>query len=371
MIDGVRPGYLNPGRAGGDGSLEAAAAPFSPLMPRELRVDAVRREAMGVVSLSLVDPGGSVLTGWEPGAHLDLVLPSGLVRQYSLCGDPSDLSSYEVAVLRDEHGRGGSREVHDSGIVGRLLRVLGPKNHFPLVDAAGYLFLAGGIGITPIYAMAREASRRGVPWRLVYGGRSLSTMAFVDGLTRLSGGTVDLYDEDVRGYPDLSAEVRSVSAGTAVYCCGPEAMIEAATRVCAQHPSVGALHVERFSARSSQPAGKPPGTNRATIAEGPDQIPRAGQLQPIVSIEIEVELRRTGRTIRVPPDRSVLACIREVLPAVLSSCEEGICGTCETRVLDGVPEHRDQILTPEQQTAGEVMMICVSRAQTSRLVLDL
>lgn len=320
---------------------------------RSLLVRQVTWEAEGVISIRFVDPDGGELPPWSPGAHLDLKLPSGLVRQYSLWGDPADRRSYTVAVLRDDHGRGGSREFHDTQLVGRIIKMRGPRNHFDLVDAPSYLFLAGGIGITPILAMAREASRRGVPWRLVYGGRNRATMAFLSELESLGGGTVEVVAQDEKGILDLKTVLTGTPGDTAVYCCGPEGMIRAAEEHCTALLPAGALHVERFGAPKS-----------ATRAAVPALVDAA-------SGAFEVELRRMGAVLPVPSDRTLLDVIREAAPDVLFSCEEGFCGSCETRVLDGVPEHHDSILTPAEQEAGDTMMICVGRAKTPRLVLDL
>ena len=313
-----------------------------------LLLEEVRREAEGVVSLRLVHPDGKPLPEWAPGAHVDLLLPSGLVRQYSLCGDPGDLSGYRIGVLREADGRGGSREVHDTAMAGRELGVRGPRNHFPLVEAPGYLFLAGGIGITPILAMARDASRRGVPWRLVYGGRTRATMAFVDELCALPGGQVKLVPQDECGLPSPERVLDSVEGDVAVYCCGPEPMIRAVEEACARRLPAGALHVERFSASSA---------------------PRP--LVPETTGTFEVELARSGAVLPVLPDRTVLEVVREVLPDVPFSCEEGFCGACETAVLDGVPEHHDTILTDADRASNATMMICVGRSCSPRLVLDL
>lgn len=318
------------------------------LVGHPLLVEEVRREAEGIISLRLVHPDGKPLPEWAPGAHVDVLLPSGLVRQYSLCGDPGELSGYRIGVLREADGRGGSREIHDTALAGREIGVRGPRNHFPLVDSPRYLFLAGGIGITPILAMARDASRRGVPWRLVYGGRTRATMAFVDELCALPGGQVELMPQDECGLLPLKHILDTVETGTAVYACGPEPMIRAVEDACTGHLPAGALHVERFSA-SSVPRLSEPGAARS----------------------FEVELASSGVVLPVPPDRTVLEVVREVLPAVPYSCEEGFCGACETAVLDGVPEHHDTILTDADRASNATMMICVGRSRSPRLVLDL
>jgi ferredoxin-NADP reductase len=305
-------------------------------------------EAEDVLSLCLVDPNGVELPEWEPGAHLDVVLPSGLVRQYSLCGDPAERHSYTIAVLKEQAGRGGSREIHETPLVGRTLTARGPRNHFRLVDAPDYLFVAGGVGITPILAMVRQVSRSAANWRLVYGGRSRRSMAFTDELVRLGADRVELVPQDERGLLDVDAIVGAAGPPTAVYCCGPEGLIRAVEQRCAGVD----LHVERFTG----------GTATATPLVPAD---------PQTADSFEVELRRTGRTLTVPADRSILDVVREVAPDVLWSCEEGYCGTCETKVLEGTPEHRDTLLTEREREESETMMICVGRSRSPRLVLDL
>lgn len=313
-----------------------------------LTVVQVRLEAADVVSVVLARPDGSSLPSWEPGAHIDLTLPSGLIRQYSLCGDPADKTTYTVAVLRERQGRGGSAEIHDAALVGRTLTVRGPRNHFELEDADRYLFLAGGIGVTPILAMAREAHFRGRGWTLVYGGRTRASMAYVDALRDLGGDRVRVLPEDEFGRLPLADVIAGAGADTAIYACGPEGMLQAAMDACAVGGDPAALHLERFSAAPVDPAAS--ATERS---------------------EFEVELRRTGTTVLVPADRGLLEVVKEVVPEVDFSCEEGYCGYCETRVLEGTPEHHDQILSDAEREKGETMIICVGRSQSARLVLDL
>ncbi|GAA1786986.1 PDR/VanB family oxidoreductase [Planosporangium flavigriseum] len=322
---------------------------------RQLLVKTATWEADGVLSLRLVDPHGGELPAWEPGAHLDLVLPSGLVRQYSLCGRTDDRRAYTIAVLREVDGRGGSREVHETALVGKTVSVRGPRNRFPLEDAPRYLFLAGGIGITPILAMIREAEARGADWRLAYGGRSRSTMAFVDELVELGRGGVDGVDgvdrvdivaQDERGLLDLDALLEQAEPGTAVYCCGPEGLLAAAEQRCGDRGI--SLHLERFGA--------------------------SGAAEPVddsAEVSFEVELARSGCVVTVPPGCSILDAVRDVAPDVMTSCEEGFCGTCETKVLEGVPDHHDTILSAKERERGQTMMICVGRSKSPRLVLDL
>ncbi|MEV6235698.1 PDR/VanB family oxidoreductase [Lentzea sp. NPDC051838] len=296
--------------------------------------------ADGVVLLTLRHPDGEPLPAWTPGAHVDLVLTDGLIRQYSLCGSPDDTSVFQVAVLREPQGRGGSQHVHDVLVAGQRIEVRGPRNHFELVEAKRYLFIAGGIGITPILPMVAAAA--GKDWRLVYGGRTRSSMAFRDELERL--GNVELRPQDECGLLDLEELLGEPENGTAVYCCGPEGLLTAVEKQCAAWPE-GTLHIERFAPKTD-------------AGQGPRR-------------EFEVELAQTGTVLRVPAGQSVLEVVERAGVSVLSSCQEGTCGTCETIVLGGTPDHRDSVLTAQEQESGDAMMICVSRSRSPRLVLDL
>lgn len=324
-------------------STAPAGEPISDLLVRR-----VTWEADGIVSLDLVHPEGRELHPWEPGAHIDVILPSGLVRQYSLCGDTGEPRSYRIGVLLEKESRGGSREIHETALVGKLLKIRGPRNHFALVDAERYLFLAGGIGVTPMIPMLQEVERRAAPWSLVYGGRSRETMAFLDEILARKGGSCDIVPEIERGFPDLAGAISQASPGTAIYCCGPPGMISAVEQLCAGSTDPSALHIERFTA----PAGG------EAVDEGDNET-------------FEVELARSGKVLTVPADRSLLRVVLDEVPSVLYSCEEGYCGTCETKVLSGEPDHRDTVLTDSEKQAGDTMMICVGRSKSRRLVLDL
>ncbi|MDQ0990507.1 PDR/VanB family oxidoreductase [Streptomyces sp. V3I7] len=303
-----------------------------------LRITAHETVADGVVQLRLEGKG---LPRWQPGAHLDLVLPSGLVRQYSLCGDPGDTSSYTVATRLVEGGRGGSREVHDQLALGMRLEVRGPRNRFPLVEAPAYLFVAGGIGITPILPMLR-ALPEDAEWRLLYCGRTRASMPFLEEVGKLAGDRVTVVAEDEDGRPDLDGLFAdAVAEGTAVYCCGPEGLMDA---VEARLPEGAELHLERFAPRTAPGGGSG-------------------------DTEFTLELRRSGRTLTVPADSTALAAVRAELPGTLYSCEQGFCGTCRQRVLQGEVDHRDELLSDAER--ADSMLICVSRARGDRLVLDL
>ncbi len=307
-----------------------------------LEVTAREARAEGVVALTLSRPDGGRLPDWTPGAHIDLVLPNGLTRQYSLCGDRWDAHSYRIGVLREPAGRGGSAYVHDRLRPGDRVGVGGPRNNFPLVPSGRYLFVAGGIGITPLLPMIHQADLLGADWTLLYGGRRRASMAFTDELAAY-GDRVHLVPEDEHGLLDLASWLGTPRPGTKVYCCGPAPLLAAVESACRDWPPFS-LHVERFTAREQAPARDEP---------------------------FEVELRRTGTTVTVTPGISVLEAVRGAGVDVLSSCRQGTCGTCETGVLAGVPDHRDSILADHERAAGEVMFVCVSRSCTDRLVLDL
>jgi ferredoxin-NADP reductase len=316
----------------------------------DARLESRETVAEGVLRLTFTRPDGSEFEPWEPGAHVDLLLGPDLVRQYSLCGDPAERRVLRVAVLDVPGGRGGSRFVHERLAEGSTVRLRGPRNSFPFLPARRYVFVAGGIGITPLLPMVRAAHAAGADWRLVYGGRTRAAMAFGAGLARAHGDRVALLPQDEVGLLDLDTLPADPGEDTLVYCCGPEPLIAAVEARAAAWPS-GTLRVERFAPREADPA------------EGPGTGPGDGAF--------DVELAETGLTVRVPEDRSVLEAVEDAGVQVLSSCREGTCGTCETPVLDGVPDHRDSLLTDEERASGEMMMICVSRARTPRLVLEL
>ncbi|MFJ4904935.1 PDR/VanB family oxidoreductase [Streptomyces sp. NPDC093249] len=304
---------------------------------RRVRVARRTEPAEGVVELRLEGAG---LPAWRPGAHIDLVLPSGLVRPYSLCGDPADTAAYTVAtrlIEEERGGRGGSREVHERLHEGVEIEIRGPRNRFPLVAAPSYVFVAGGIGITPVLPMVRAAEAAGADWRLVYCGRDRASMPYLAELGRLGGADRStVVAEDESGRPDLGF-LAEVPAGTPVYCCGPEGLMDAVT---AALPEGRAPRLERFSAAA--PAGGAP---------------------------FEVELRRSGRVLEVAADQSLLSAVHAELPGLLYSCRQGFCGTCRQRVLEGEVDHRDDLLTDAERT--DQMLICVSRCAGGRLVLDL
>lgn len=309
----------------------------------ELMVSNRSVPADGVVALTLMQPGGDDLPAWTPGAHIDLLLADGVTRQYSLCGTPSEQDRWRIGVLLDERGRGGSRLVHETLTERARVRVRGPRNHFPLLPAPNYLFIAGGIGITPVLSMMATAQEAGSDFRLFYGGRSRASMAFVRELERY-GDRVRLWPQDEEGLLDLAGILAAPSDDTLVYSCGPEPLLGAVEEQCKAWPD-GSLHIERFAAKA----------------------PEAGA----ASEAFDVVLARSGVTVNVPAGMSVVDAVEKAGVSVLTSCLEGVCGTCETAVLEGIPDHRDSLLTQSEKEAGDFMMICVSRSLTPQLILDL
>ena len=310
----------------------------------EVVVTQLTLEADAVVSVRLQRPGGAPLPAWEPGAHVDLVLPVGIARQYSLIESPADFSSYRVAVLQQPASRGGSEYVHVFLRPGQRVRVSAPRNHFALDPAPSYLLIGGGIGITPLLSMARDAAARGARWSLHYGGRSRRTMAFWRELVAEHGGAVQVWADDEERRLPLERLLARREEGTLLYACGPQPLIDAVRSVAAEHgwPEED-VRFERFA---------------PTVREhGPDR-------------EIAVEARRSGVEVAVEQDESVLDALLRAGVGISSSCRSGVCGACQVGVLEGEPEHRDDILTSAQQAANDTMLPCVSRARGERLVLD-
>lgn len=314
----------------------------------QLEVTDVVAEARDVVLLELRDPHGHALPPFEPGAHLEIVLGNGLIRHYSLVNDAGERTRYVVGVGRAAQGRGGSEYVHREVRRGTRLAVAAPRNNFRLDASAGkFLFIAGGIGITPIASMVRWCTARQRPWRLVYAARNAQRAAFYESL-RVHGERVRFhFDDQHGGVLDVAPLLAAVDPDEHVYCCGPAPLL-AAVQSHGAHLAPQRLHFEHFTA----PAGAP---DAASPAPG----------------GFTVELRRSARTLTVPPDQSIL----EVLEAngfnLPFSCREGLCRTCETTVCSGQPEHRDYVLSADERRDGKTMMICVSRAASPSLVLDL
>ncbi|WP_028923122.1 PDR/VanB family oxidoreductase [Pseudonocardia acaciae] len=314
-------------------------------MARTLRLVRQTWLAEGVRELRFRDPAGGELPGWEPGAHVTVMLPNGVGRDYSLCGDPADRAEWTVAVLREPASRGGSSYVHERLGVGELLAVDGPRNNFPLRPAGRYLLVAGGIGVTPILAMARELASAGAAWSMLYCGRERSGMAYLPELRELAGDALAVHcDDEHGGPPDLDAVLGELPTGTHVYCCGPEGLLAA---VADRLPESVPLSVERF--RADAPA------------------PLAADAEP----EFDVVCAGSGVRARVAAGVSILDALAGAGVEVPSSCREGICGTCETKVLAGEPDHRDLLLSDEEKRSGQTMLLCVSRCRSPELLLDL
>jgi ferredoxin-NADP reductase len=299
-----------------------------------------------VVALTLAAADDKPLPRWHPGAHIDVHLPSGLLRQYSLCGDPDTSDVYRIAVRRIPDGGGGSIEVHDGLGVGATVTTHGPRNAFPLTipghgsPTQRFRFIAGGIGITPILPMLGLAQRLGVDWSMVYAGRTRDSLPFVDEVTRF-GDHIVIRTDDVDGPPAASDLLGDCPAGTAVYACGPAPMLTTIRSELAGRDDVE-LHFERFAA--------PP------VVDGK---------------EFAVTVASTGQEVRVGADETLLSALNRSGVHAPYSCQQGFCGTCRTRVLDGTVEHRDMLLTtPEHE--NQMMLICISRAADgSHLTLDL
>jgi ferredoxin-NADP reductase len=307
-----------------------------------LRVVARHHVTPDVVALDLAAVGDGGLGPWTPGAHVQLRHTNGMMGHYSLCG-LVDESVWRVAVQLERDGRGSSKMTHSLRVDDQV-DAFGPINNFPLVSAPRYQLVAGGIGITPILPMVRELSRIGADWQLMYGGRSRTSMAFVEELERY-GDRVRIHPQDESGHLPLLDVLGSPRSDTLVYCCGPEPLLKAVESHCEVWPS-GALHVERFTPRT-EPAGR-------------------------VSRPCDVVLQRQGTRLTVAAEESILDAVLAAGVDHPFSCTEGVCGTCETAVLGGEVDHRDSILSDDERLANDTMMICVSRSASDEpLVLDI
>ena len=317
---------------------QAAAAHTFPALLRRMTW-----EAPGVLSLDFEAEDGGELPAFEPGAHVDLHLPDGTIRQYSLCGDPADRRTYRIAV-RDVKGGRASRFVHRGDLRPGVVVTLGlPRNNFAFDTAPRYLFVAGGIGITPLMPMMRAATAAGASWSLLLCAPRAADAPFIRE-ARALGGAVSLHASAEGTRLDVAARLREPQADTLLYCCGPERLMLAVEEATAAWPE-GSVRFEWFTPRA-RPEGE-------------------------ASDSFEVECAQAGITVTVPKGRSVLQVLNEAGIAVPCSCEQGICGTCEVPVLEGEVDHRDSILSSAERAANATMMCCVSRAKSSRLVLDL
>lgn len=310
-----------------------------------IRVRVVSRQSVAerVDEFVLASAADQPLPSWAAGSHIDLTTPAGPVRQYSLCSSPDDVSTYRIAVERKVDGRRGSVSAHDDLAVGDEAWISMPRNHFALTRALRYVFVAGGIGITPVVSLVDAAQRAGRPWRLIYIGRSRSEMAFVDELVSDHPDCVSIHESRRSGRLNLAEALAGLARGTAVYACGPPTMLDVVADACHPQTAVDSF-TERFTA--SVPSGAP-------------------------NQRFEVALAFSGLTVTVPEDSTILDVLDARGVVAPSSCREGMCGTCETGVVSGEVDHRDVILSPEERSENESMMICVSRCTSGRLVLEL
>lgn len=315
----------------------------------QVRVSRKAVIALDICSFELVSVDGQALPAFSAGSHIDVTLADGVTRQYSLCNDPTESHRYLIGVLRDPASRGGSQAMHDRVAEGDVLSISTPKNHFPLAhEARRHLLLAGGIGVTPILCMAERLAITEGDFEMHYCTRSRERTAFLE---RIAGSCfasrVQFHFDD--GEPaqklDLGAVLAQPEPGTHLYVCGPKGFMDAVLDKARQRGwPESQLHFEFFSA---------------------DVAPQDGDSA------FEVQLASSGRVILVPKDRTVVKALAEAGVEVQVSCEQGVCGTCLTRVLEGEPDHRDMYLTPEEQAANDQFTPCCSRAKTTRLVLDL
>jgi ferredoxin-NADP reductase len=311
----------------------------------QARLIAIRYAARDVNTYEFARPDGTTLRPVEPGAHVDIALPNGITRQYSLISPGPAPDSYTVAVKRDPNSRGGSRFMHDELRVGQLVTITGPRNNFALrEDVEQTILIAGGIGITPIWCMVqrlRALPARRESWTLHYSCRTRAEAAFLGGLAECSQVALN-FDDESGHVLDLAAVVGKAPPNAHLYCCGPTPMLTAFEAATANWPGEQ-KHVEYFTAKEA----------------------------PALEGGFVVELRRSGREFVIPAGKSILEVLRDAGLDLSYSCEQGICGACETRVLSGIPDHHDSVLTPSEQAANNTVMICCAGSKSDRLVLDL
>jgi ferredoxin-NADP reductase len=311
----------------------------------ELLIDQRCDEADGVISLVLSRPDGGDLPPWTPGAHVEVRLDNGINRSYSLSSDPGDRRRWRLGILREQPSRGGSDYIVNKLYAGHRVQVGEPGNNFALEPAPRYVFVAGGIGITPILPMIARAEQAGADWELLYGGRTRASMAFAGELARYPG-RVTVAPQDETGLLDIAGLLARPRDGALVYACGPGPLLDAIDTHMAAWPA-GSLHVERFVPAEAR-------------RDGPDET-------------FEVEFPASGVIAVVPPEKSILDVAEQAGIAAPWSCREGTCGTCETTILTGRADHRDSLLTDVERDEQNTLMICVSRAEKGcpRLRLDL
>ena len=312
-------------------------------MTLSLRIKSVGWEAPNILSYDLRPLESRELPPFTAGAHVDLTLPNGLVRSYSLVNPQSERHRYVIAVQKDRASRGGSKWVHENFHAGDVLTVNGPRNNFALDESAEKsIFIAGGIGITPILSMIERLSAIGSDWELVYCSRARSGTPFLELLDNSPRVRFNFDQEPGGKMLDIAAVVKGAPANGHFYCCGPIPMLDAFENATRDLPRER-IHVEYFSAKEP----------------------------PAVEGGFKVVLARSGRELTVLPGKTILKTLCDIGLDIPHSCTEGICGTCETRVLEGVPDHRDLILTEGERASNKTMMICCSGSKSEKLVLDL
>jgi vanillate O-demethylase ferredoxin subunit len=312
----------------------------------KLRLQQIRWEAQDICAYEFVAANGQALPPFTAGAHIDLHLPVGGVCSYSLCGSPEDRAVYRVAVQREAQGRGASRWLHDQARVGMVLEAAGPHNDFALCEtASASVFIAGGIGVTPILSMIARLEVLGRPWTLHYATRSRERTAFADALARLDGGRGWVHhavrDEGHARLP-IQQIVSAAPVQAHLYCCGPAGMVDDFVQA-SQTRKPETVHLERFAA-----------SQQAATSGG-----------------YEAVLAKSGGRVQVSPGQTLLDALLDANVSVSYACSNGICGTCVTRVLQGTPDHRDDFLTPEEKQSGQTMLVCRSGSLTPEIVLDL
>lgn len=315
----------------------------------QLRLHAATYKAEGILEFELRDPLGGALPPFDSGAHIDLHLEGGLMRSYSLCNSARDAHRYLFAVGLDANSRGGSRYLHEKARVGSLLAVTPPHNSFPLhEDAAHSLLIAGGIGVTPLWSMAQRLTELGRSWEMVYAARSRRSAAYVNELEALAqrcGAKVHFHFDDIEGGPaQLKPALDRLGPSAHAYCCGPAPMIDAFRNAARGHLGDEQVHVEFFKA-----------------------------VQPVAGSQesFDIRLHRSGRVLRVDEGKSILDTLLDAKVDIPYSCLEGICGSCQLKVIEGIPDHRDSVLSSRERAANNVVIACCSRSKSDLLALDI
>ncbi|MCC6827336.1 MAG: oxidoreductase [Novosphingobium sp.] len=311
----------------------------------QLVVSDIRAEARDIVSIELRAVTGGTLPPFTAGAHLELLLPNGLVRQYSLCNDPAESDRYVIGVGRSRPSRGGSEFLHGAIRRGDVLRSRPPRNHFPMVeDAPAHFFVAGGIGITPVLAMIRTCLANGTPWHLLYIARSRSRAAFLEDLADHAASVTLHFDDEAGGLCDVSALVGAAPADAPVYCCGPAPLMAAVEAAVADRPPE-LVRFEYFAPRAQE-----------------DLAPAGG---------FTLRLSKRGISIPVAAEQTILEALEAHGIEISWACREGVCGSCELGIVSGVADHRDSFLSRQERESNKTIVTCCSRALTPELEIDL